>query len=367
MKTFCPYRICPLGAHIDHQYGVVSGTSVDIGITFEYEKLETSKIIVSSLDYEGIYEFDIYSDNQRCMDWADYFRGVIEVLKKKYRLSKGLKGTFKGGLPSGGISSSSSSQIAFLSAICKINQINLSKEDIIELVYQVEHNFMGLSVGILDPSCEVLAKKGSILFLDTLTKYSFTIENKEFNKEYQFLILYSGVRRNLVDSKYNQRVEESKQCYDKLNIDLNICGRLRDIPDYYYEKYKDILNEIELKRSQHYFSEMERVRLGLQAWRKNDMISFGKLMNESCLSSIYNYESGSKVLIELFDITRNLDGVLGIRFLGAGFNGSSLALVKKNKINLIMAEVKDRYLKLYPELEKDFKILPVELSDGVSL
>ena len=189
MKTFCPYRICPLGAHIDHQYGVVSGTSVDIGITFEYEKLENSKIIVSSQDYEGIYEFDIYSNIHRCMDWADYFRGIIEELKKKYKISKGLKGTFKGDLPSGGISSSSSSQIAFLSAICEINEIVLSKEEIIELVYQVEHEFMGLSVGILDPSCEVLGKKDSMLFLDTLTKYSFTVENKEFNKEYQFLIL----------------------------------------------------------------------------------------------------------------------------------------------------------------------------------
>lgn len=81
MKTFCPYRICPLGAHIDHQYGVVSGTSVDIGITFEYEENNSSKIILSSFDYEGSYEFDINSTNQRCMDWADYFRGVIEILK----------------------------------------------------------------------------------------------------------------------------------------------------------------------------------------------------------------------------------------------------------------------------------------------
>ncbi len=68
MKTFCPYHICPLGAHINHQYGVVSGTSVDIGITFEYEEINSSKIIISSLDYEGIYVFDIHSNNYRCMD-----------------------------------------------------------------------------------------------------------------------------------------------------------------------------------------------------------------------------------------------------------------------------------------------------------
>lgn len=367
MKTFCPYRICPLGAHIDHQYGVVSGASVDIGITFEYEEINYSKIILSSLDYEGNHEFDINSTDQRCMNWADYFRGVIEILKKKYKIRKGLKGIFKGDLPSGGISSSSSSQIAFLSAICKINSIILTKEDIINIVYQVEREYMGLSVGILDPSCEVLAKKDSMLFLDTLTNYFFTIENKEFHKEYQFIILYSGVKRNLVGSKYNTRVEELKQCYDKLNIENHSCGKLRDIPNYYYEQYKDVLNQVELKRSRHYFSEMERVRLGLQAWRKNDMITFGRLMIESCLSSIYNYESGSKVLIDLFDITRTIDGVLGMRFLGAGFNGSSLALVQKDKLDIIIKEIQEQYFKRYPELMHEFKIVPVQLSDGVKL
>lgn len=367
MKTFCPYRICPLGAHIDHQYGVVSGTSVDIGITFEYKKINSSKIILSSLDYKGSYEFDITSNNERCGDWADYFRGVIEELKKKYKFSKGIKGTFQGDLPSGGISSSSSSQIAFLLAICRINNIVLTKEEIIDIVYQVEHQFMGLNVGILDPSCEVLGKKDSLLFLDTLTKYSFSIENKEFDKEYQFIILYSGIKRNLVESQYNKRVEELKDCYDKLNIEQKNCGKLRDIPDYFYEKYKDVLNEIELKRSQHYFSESKRVKQGLQAWRKNDMMTFGKLMSESCLSSIYNYESGSKVLIDLFNITGNIDGILGIRFLGAGFNGSSLALIEKRKLEVINSKIKEEYIKLYPELKDSFKIVPVQLIDGVDL
>lgn len=45
MKAFCLYRICPLGAHIDHQYGVVSGTSVDIGITFNMDRFIKKEIV----------------------------------------------------------------------------------------------------------------------------------------------------------------------------------------------------------------------------------------------------------------------------------------------------------------------------------
>lgn len=367
MQTYCPYRICPLGAHIDHQYGVVSGAAVDLGITLNYEPLDSPKIILSSLDYEGVIAFDIEDKLLRRQDWADYFRGVIHVLKKKYKLNQGLKGEFKADIPSGGISSSSASQIAFLSAICKLNDITLSKEEMIHIVFSVEHDYMGLSVGILDPSCEVLSKKDSLLFLDTLTNYHQIVENKEFNKKYQFLILYSGVDRKLIHSKYNTRVEELNNAYQDLNIDIKNCNKLRDIPDYFYERNKHKLNDIELKRSKHYFGEMERVKKGLRAWRHNDMPTFGRLMNESCLSSIHYYESGSIYLIDLFNATKEVDGVLGTRFLGAGFNGSSLALVEKDKIDSVIHKITKDYTLLHPELMDSFKIYPVTLSNGVLL
>ena len=30
--AFCPYRIAPLGAHIDHQLGAINGFAIDKGI-----------------------------------------------------------------------------------------------------------------------------------------------------------------------------------------------------------------------------------------------------------------------------------------------------------------------------------------------
>lgn len=286
MKTYCPYRIAPLGAHIDHQYGVVSGCAINLGIHFNYEELNSNKIFLTSNDYDNEIIFNINDNLIRNNDWADYFRGIIKYIKNKYIINKGLKGNFKGDLPPGGISSSSSSQIAFLLAICNINNIKLSKEEIIDIVYRVEKEFMNLSIGLLDPSCEVLSKSNSLLFLDTLTNYQLIIENNAFNNEYQFIVIYSGVKRNLINSKYNDRVNELKSCYDKLNIEKKYCNRLRDIPDYYFVNNKDKLDEIELKRGTHYFTEMNRVKLGLQAWRNNDMNTFGRLMNESCISSI---------------------------------------------------------------------------------
>lgn len=367
MKTYCPYRIAPLGAHIDHQYGVVSGCAINLGIHFEYEKLSSNKIILTSNDYDDEIAFYLDGNLERNYDWADYFRGIIKFLSYNYIVNKGLRGCFNGDLPSGGISSSSSSQIAFLLAICNINNIKLSNEDIINLIFRVENEYMNLSVGILDPSCEVLSRQNSLLFLDTLTNYQLIIENNDFNNKYQFVVIYSGVKRNLINSRYNERVNELKSCYDKLDIENKYCYRLRDIPDYYFNNNKDKLNEVELKRGTHYFTEMNRLKKGLQAWRNNDIYTFGKLMNESCLSSINNYECGSNYLIDLFNIARSIEGVLGFRFLGAGFNGSCLMVVEKDKVNSIEDMIKSKYLSMHSELIGAFKFVLVEITDGIDV
>ena len=363
MKSYCSYRICPVGAHIDHQYGVVCGAAINLGTTFEYEILEEDLIIITSNEYKESISFKINHNINRNFDWADLFRGVINELKKTYILKKGIKGRFIGDLPSGGISSSSASQISFLKAIIKANNINLSKEEIIKLVYLVENNFLKLKVGILDPSMEILSKKDSLVFLDTLTNYYQAIENKYFAQEFEFVIIYSGIKRSLINSNYNNRIDELKLAYAHLDIDRKYTGKLRDIPDYYFHRHKTKLSNVEYKRAKHYFDETERVRCALQAWRKNDVKTFGRLMNESCESSIENYESGSIYLIDLYYITKSVKGVLGCRFLGAGFNGSSLAIINKKKKKEIINEISSKFCNKYPDL-LDFKIISIELVEG---
>ena len=34
--AFCPYRVCPMGAHSDHQYGKITGFAIDKGIHIAY-------------------------------------------------------------------------------------------------------------------------------------------------------------------------------------------------------------------------------------------------------------------------------------------------------------------------------------------
>ena len=359
MEEFCPYRICPIGAHIDHQYGVVSGACVDIGIRFIYDKLDYCKFTLKSKNYKENIEFDL-SDLDRKYDWADYFRGVIYLLSSKYVIRFGISGLFIGDLPSGGISSSTASMIVFVSALSKVNNILLNNEELIELVFKVEKEYMGLSIGLLDPSSIIYGKSDCLMFLDTLTNYYQLIENKFFNEFYEFIIIYSGVKRELVKSNYNKRVEECNLIHDKIG-GVNLSGKLRDISDYCFYDNTSYLDDSLVKRGIHYYQEMIRVKKALRFWRNNDMVSFGNLMNESCLSSIYNYESGSDTLIEIFNIFKNIEGVLGVRFLGAGFDGSCLGLIEKSRFESIKKEFGIKYC------NKESKITRVIIVDGVGI
>lgn len=58
---FSPYRVCPLGAHVDHQHGLVTGFAIDKGIDLWFSVREDSKVVLDSETFTGHVEFDIGS------------------------------------------------------------------------------------------------------------------------------------------------------------------------------------------------------------------------------------------------------------------------------------------------------------------
>ena len=59
--TFCPYRICPIGAHSDHQHGKITGFAIDKGIHIAYGIKRNGVIDVSSLQFQERAQFHIHS------------------------------------------------------------------------------------------------------------------------------------------------------------------------------------------------------------------------------------------------------------------------------------------------------------------
>lgn len=127
-QLFSPYRICPLGAHVDHQHGLVSGFAFDNGIDFLFSATDTGKVEMASLSFEGLMTFNVQKPvDEKQNNWGDYLRGAVWALQQDYHLEKGVRGIVKGSMPVGGVSSSAALLCGFVMAIAKVNNISLDK------------------------------------------------------------------------------------------------------------------------------------------------------------------------------------------------------------------------------------------------
>lgn len=50
---FSPYRVCPLGAHVDHQHGLVTGFAINKGDDLWFNVREDAQVNLKSLSFEG--------------------------------------------------------------------------------------------------------------------------------------------------------------------------------------------------------------------------------------------------------------------------------------------------------------------------
>ena len=151
--AFCPYRVCPIGAHIDHQFGKITGFAIDKGIHMAYHVKQNGVVELSSLNFEKRAQWHVSDVPDRQADWADYLRGATRALGERYPLRKGLAGVIEGTLPIGGLSSSAAVILVFLQALCAVNGLELSAVELIDVAQQAETDYVGVSVGRLDQSC----------------------------------------------------------------------------------------------------------------------------------------------------------------------------------------------------------------------
>ena len=108
---FSPYRVCPLGAHVDHQHGLVTGFAIDKGVDLYFDvrsKMADGRcnphVHLESRTFEGVVDFDIDKPSQvREHHWGDYARGAKYALRKRFKLTRGITGVVQGSLPVGGL------------------------------------------------------------------------------------------------------------------------------------------------------------------------------------------------------------------------------------------------------------------------
>lgn len=371
---FTPYRISPLGAHIDHNLGKRVGFAIDKGIHIAYSTKLNGIIEIQSLQFPKRAQWHILeTPYERRNDWADNLRGAIIELNKKYPLRYGISAVMDGELPIGGSSSSSAMMLAFISAIAFVNNIKLTNTELIDIAYKSETKYVGILSGKFDHSCELYAKKNHLLYMDMMDDTYELIQTPNNMDKFVIGIFFSGLDKNMTSTKYNMRVDELRsaayilKAFSGMEYEKFENTNLRDVPYEVFLKYKDKLPNNFKKRAEHFYSECERVEKGIQAYKEGNLKEFGKLVNESGESSIINWETGSEELIKLYEILKNTKGVYGTRFAGSGFKGCCIALIDPKYQETIIDSVTNEYLSIYPNLRNKYSAHICHTADGVKL
>ena len=264
--AFTPYRVCPIGAHSDHQLGKITGFAIDKGIYIAYGPKMNGVVEIRSLQFPKRAQWHVQSTpSEKEGDWADHLRGATVALNSRYPLRIGLCAVIDGELPIGGLSSSAAVIITFLSALSALNGIKLTPREMITISKEAENRYVGVACGKLDQSCEIFFRKDSLLYMDLKDDSYELIPNSPSAPPFEIAIFFSGLERSLASSKFNMRVDECRSAAYALKAFAGMdYGKfeetnLRDVPYEVYLKYRDRLPANWAARAEHWYSEFARV------------------------------------------------------------------------------------------------------------
>lgn len=364
-----PYRICPLGAHIDHQLGTVTAMAIDRAVELAYVPTDDGRVRLASRSFPGQVDFALAAvPDRRPGDWGNFPRGAARALQAAgHRLTRGIAGVADGALAEGGLSSSAAFGVACLLALEEANGLRLTPDDNIRLDQAIENGYLGLRNGILDPAAILLSRRDHLTAIDCRSLAHEVVARGADMPACRVLIAFSGLRQALVTTDYNRRVDECRQAAAAL---LAAAGRtgveplLGHVTPEEYDAYRGALSGPGARRAAHFFGEMERVRRGLVAWRSGQIGEVGRLMSASGDSSIRNYECGAPPLVDLYQILLVTEGVFGARFSGAGFRGCCIALVDAEAGPAAAESVRGEYARRQPRLAAGAPVFVCDSDDG---
>ncbi len=365
-----PYRICPLGAHIDHQGGPVLGMTINAYTLMAFCASSDSSVRLKSKNYTGNVFFDLNEIPESTGSfWGIYPRAAALALKETYEIKAGVVGLLDGMLPGCGLSSSASVLLAYLYALAQVNSLHLEAWELVHLTKRAEQGYIGLNNGILDQTSIVFGKKDHLLHIDTKGEAVSYLADRLGDEHYRIVVAFSGHSRELTTSGYNSRVDECRMAAEQISA---MAGKktatiLSDVSVEDYRQFSAALDPVPARRSSHYFGETQRVADGVMAWKSGAIETFGRLMNESCRSSMEQYECGIQPIHDLQQIVSSTEGMFGSRFMGGGFGGCVVGFVKPSLAGDAVQHINTAYRQLHPEVAEQTRVYLARSDSGVRL
>lgn len=340
---FAPGRVNLIGEHTDYNGGYVLPCAISFGtyLVIRPNGEKRMRFATSNFKYKADVTFDELAKKQGS-EWVNYPLGVIDQFVKLGLPLKGFDMYFSGDIPNGaGLSSSASIELVTAVALDELLKTGIGRLELIKIGRAAENQFVGMNCGIMDQFAVGMGKASSAIFLNCRTlDYELVPVEME---GYSIVIMNTNKRRELADSKYNERVKECATALESLRK----IRPLIDLSDMDVREFSENENVIPDKtvrnRARHVISENGRVLDAVAAMKNGDLVTLGKLMNASHESLRIDYEVTGKELDTIVHEAWKVEGVVGARMTGAGFGGCAVAIVNNDSIDELIACVGPAY------------------------
>ena len=343
---FSPGRINLIGEHTDYNGGHVFPASISLGTYGAARKRDDNLLRFYSANFEdkGIIEVPLEDLRfEKAHNWTNYPKGVLHFLQKAgHVIDKGMDVYVFGNIPNGsGLSSSASLELLTGIIAEKLFDLKLDRLDLVKIGKQTENEFIGVNSGIMDQFAIGMGADQRAIYLDTNTlEYELVPLNLKDNV---VVIMNTNKRRELADSKYNERRAECEKAVEELKQKLSI-ATLGELNEWDFDEYSYLIqDENRLKRARHAVLENQRTLQAQAALQTGDLEKFGRLMNASHVSLEHDYEVTGLELDTLAHTAWEQEGLLGARMTGAGFGGCAIALVRKDAVEAFQKNVGQKY------------------------
>ncbi|MCI8584828.1 MAG: galactokinase [Lachnospiraceae bacterium] len=361
---FAPGRVNLIGEHTDYNGGHVFPCALTIGTYGIIRPRSDRRLRLYSVNFSDMGIVESSLDDLVPSDeagWTNYPKGIMWTFEKRgYHLTSGADLLFYGDIPAGsGLSSSASLEVLTGLMLRDTFGFEISMVDLALIGQYSENNFNGMNCGIMDQFASAMGRKDCAIFLDT----------SNLNYEYapvrlpdaRIVITNSNVKHSLVSSAYNDRRNESEAALKALKTVVDI-ETLGDLTEAQFEQYKDAIKDpVCQKRAKHAVYENQRTIHAVEALKRNDIATFGKLINDSHVSLRDDYETSCEETDILAELAWNVPGVLGSRITGGGFGGCTVSIVNKDSVDLFIKTL-DKAYKEKTGIEAEFYV--VDIGDG---
>ncbi len=347
---WAPGRVNLIGDHIDYCGGTVLPMPIQYGTSVAVRLTNTGTVRAVSTNFPERIEFR--RDRSASLprgSWGRFIEGAIAVLANEGVTIDGADILVGGDIPGSGLSSSASLTVGLMYALSQAANRPLQPLQLALAAQRVEHQFVGVQCGLMDQAAITLARSGAALLFDCAEHRFRTIA---VDATIRFLVVDTGRTRQLVDSAYNARLNETREAAATLGVEPELLGRVE--PDRFEANQARIRNPVVMRRARHVVSENARVKRAAAALEQHDWPALGRALSESHASLRDDYEVSCAELDMLADVLAAQPGCYGARMTGAGFGGSVVALMDNGCVEPALAASTTAYVRRFGNTPRAF-------------